>query len=47
MTEPNERRRFVTGTIAGLAGGAFAAMSADSAQATEVKTPTRVGLRSL
>jgi enamine deaminase RidA (YjgF/YER057c/UK114 family) len=44
MTEINERRRFVTGTIAGLAGGAFAAMSAESGQAAEVTNATRVGL---
>ena len=44
MTEPNERRRFFTGTIAGLAGGALAAVSSDGALAAEVKTPTRVGL---
>jgi len=44
MTEPNERRRFVTGTIAGLAGGALAALSAENGQAAEVKEATRVGL---
>jgi enamine deaminase RidA (YjgF/YER057c/UK114 family) len=44
MTQPNERRRFVTGTIAGIAGGAIAAMSAESGQAEEIQEATRIGL---
>ena len=44
MTERNERRRFVTGTIAGLAGGALAAVSAESGQAAKVEKAARVGI---
>ncbi len=44
MTQPNQRRTFITGSIAGLAGGAFAAMNADDAQAAETGSSNRVGL---
>lgn len=44
MTKANKRREFITGTIAGLAGGAITTMSANQAQAAEPKPAQRIGL---
>lgn len=44
MTENNKRREFITGTIAGLAGGALTTLSPNNAQAADDKPAKRVGL---
>ena len=44
MSQPNERRRFVTGTIAGLAAGAVAAMNTEGGEPAKSDSPRRIGL---